>query len=106
MRRVGAVTGNLLKVLLLFGVAASASSAVDPGKAAAPRMEFAPPPPGSYTLQKIQRVSEAVLLDSADHAVKLSAADARQDHSADFLLHVLRRSPGLPFRAYDPGQLA
>jgi protein SCO1/2 len=73
MRRVGAVTGSLLKVLLLFGVAASASSAVDPGKAAAPRMEFSPPPPGSYTLQKIQRVSEAVLLDSADHAVKLSA---------------------------------
>jgi protein SCO1 len=73
MRQVGAVTGNILKVLLLFGVAGSASSAVDPGKAVAPRMEFAPPPPGSYTLQKIQRVSEAVLLDSADHAVKLSS---------------------------------
>jgi protein SCO1/2 len=73
MRQVGAITGDLMKVLLLFGAAAPASSAVDPGKAEAPRMEFAPPPPGSYTLQKIQRVSEAVLLDSADHAVKLSA---------------------------------
>jgi protein SCO1/2 len=73
MRQVGAVAGDLLKVLLLFGVAASASSAVDPGKAEPPRTEFAPPLPGSYTLQRIQRVSEAVLLDSADHAVKLSA---------------------------------
>ena len=37
---------------------------VDPGKAVAPRMEFVPPPPGSYKLQNIQRVSDAVLLDS------------------------------------------
>lgn len=72
MRRVCAVSGNLSKVLLLLAMAASARSAVDPGKAVAPRMEFAPPPPGSYTLQKIQRVSEAVLLDSTDHAVRLS----------------------------------
>jgi protein SCO1/2 len=72
MRRVGAVTGNISKVLLPFVIAASANSAVDPGKAVAPRMEFVPPPAGSYTLQKIQSVSEAVLLDSTDHAVKLS----------------------------------
>jgi protein SCO1/2 len=45
----------------------------DPGKATAPRMEFVPPPPGSYTLQRIQRISDAVLLDSADRAVRLSA---------------------------------
>jgi cytochrome oxidase Cu insertion factor (SCO1/SenC/PrrC family) len=36
-------------------------------------MEFVPPPAGSYKLQKIQRVSDAVLLDSAGHTVNLSA---------------------------------
>jgi protein SCO1/2 len=38
----------------------------------APRMEFSPPPPGSYRLQNIQRVTDAVLLDSTGHAVRLS----------------------------------
>jgi cytochrome oxidase Cu insertion factor (SCO1/SenC/PrrC family) len=54
-------------------VAGSTGAAVDPGKATAPRMEFVPPPPGSYKLQRIQRVSDAVLLDSAGHSVSLSA---------------------------------
>jgi protein SCO1 len=56
--------------VLVLGVAAAA---VDPGKAAAPRMEFEPPPPGSYQLQRIQPVTDAVLLDSAGRIVKLSA---------------------------------
>ncbi len=66
------MTGHVLMPVLLFGVAASASAAVDPGKAVAPRMEFVPPPAGSYTLQRIQSVSEAVLLDSTDRTVRLS----------------------------------
>jgi cytochrome oxidase Cu insertion factor (SCO1/SenC/PrrC family) len=70
MRRSGAVAGAGLTVLLLAGVA---SAAEDPGKAAAPRMEFAPPRPGSYKLQKIQQVADALLLDSTGLAVKLSA---------------------------------
>ena len=70
MCRVGALAGAGLTVLLLGGIA---SAAEDPGKAAAPRMEFVPPPPGSYRLQKIQPVSDAVLLDGAGIAVKLSA---------------------------------
>jgi protein SCO1 len=73
MRRVGAVAGVVLTVLSLAGIAAVASGAVDPGKAAAPRMEFVPPPPGSYKLQRIQRVSDAVLLDSTGRTVRLSA---------------------------------
>jgi cytochrome oxidase Cu insertion factor (SCO1/SenC/PrrC family) len=68
MRLVSAIAGILLDV-----VAGSAGAAVDPGKATAPRMEFVPPPPGSYKLQRIQRVSDAVLLDSAGHSVSLSA---------------------------------
>jgi protein SCO1/2 len=69
MRRSGAVAGAGLTVLLL----AVASAAEDPGKAAAPRMEFVPPRPGSYKLQKIQPVADALLLDSTGLAVKLSA---------------------------------
>jgi protein SCO1/2 len=70
--RVGALAGVALGVLSL-GVAGVAGAAVDPGKATAPRMEFVPPPPGSYKLQKIQRVADAVLLDSAGRSVKLLA---------------------------------
>jgi protein SCO1/2 len=70
--RVGALAGVALGVLSL-GVAGVAGAAVDPGKATAPRMEFVPPPPGSYKLQKIQRVADAVLLDSAGRSIKLSA---------------------------------
>jgi protein SCO1/2 len=57
----------------LAGIAGIASATVDPGVASAPRMEFSPPPPGSYRLQNIQRVTDAVLLDSTGHAVRLSA---------------------------------
>jgi protein SCO1/2 len=73
MRRVGALAAMVAGALSLSGLAAVAGAAVDPGKATAPRMEFVPPPPGSYKLQKIQRVADAILLDSSGHAVKLSA---------------------------------
>jgi protein SCO1/2 len=72
MRRVGAAAGAAW-VLCLAGIAGVASAAVDPGKATAPRVEFAPPPPGSYALQKIQRVADAALLDSTGGTVRLSA---------------------------------
>jgi cytochrome oxidase Cu insertion factor (SCO1/SenC/PrrC family) len=52
--------------------AGAACGTEDPGKAAAPRMEFVPPPAGSYKLQRIQPVSDAVFLDGAGHAVRLS----------------------------------
>jgi protein SCO1 len=73
MRRVGALAGVVAGVLSLYGIAGVAGAAVDPGKATPPRMEFVPPPPGSYKLQKIQRVTDAILLDTSGHAVKLSA---------------------------------
>jgi protein SCO1 len=57
---------------LSLGIAGMASATVDPGVATAPRMEFSPPPPGSYRLQNIQRVADAVLLESTGHAVRLS----------------------------------
>ena len=71
MRRVCALAGIAL-TLLTLRTAGVASAGVDPGKATAPRMDFVPPPPGSYRLQKIQRVSDAELLDSTGHTVRLS----------------------------------
>jgi len=83
MPRPRAVAGTVLRTLALAGfvgvaalgalVGGIAAAAVDPGKATAPRMEFEPPPPGSYRLQKIQPVADAVLLDSRGRVVKLSA---------------------------------
>lgn len=70
MRGFGAASGTL-SLLSLLGIPA-ASAAVDPGKATAPRMEFAAPPPGTYVLQRIQRVSDAALLDSSGRPVRLS----------------------------------
>jgi cytochrome oxidase Cu insertion factor (SCO1/SenC/PrrC family) len=59
--------------LSIAGLTGMAGAATDPGMATAPRMEFSPPPPGSYRLQNIQRVADAVLLDSTGHAVRLSS---------------------------------
>jgi protein SCO1 len=73
MRRVGAVAGAGLTVLLLAGIPGLASATEDPGTAAAPRMEFVPPRPGSYKLQKIQPIADATLLDSTGLTVRLSA---------------------------------
>jgi protein SCO1/2 len=73
MGRAGALAGAVTRVLLLVGIAGVAGAAVDPGQATAPRMEFVPPPPGSYKLQKIQHVTDAVLLDSKGHTIRLSA---------------------------------
>ncbi len=60
---------------LLLGVTAAgiACATEDPGKAAAPRLEFVPPAAGSYRLQRIQRVTDAGLLDSTGRSVHLAA---------------------------------
>ena len=70
MRRIGAALCAASALCLTGGVAGATE---DPGKAAAPRMEFLPPRPGSYRLQKIQPVADARLLDSSGLAVSLSA---------------------------------
>jgi cytochrome oxidase Cu insertion factor (SCO1/SenC/PrrC family) len=65
----------LLYTAFALGLAAAgvARATEDPGKAAAPRMEFVPPAAGSYQLQKIQRVADSVLLDSTGRPVRLAA---------------------------------
>ena len=68
----GAPAGALL-ALSRLGLAGRAGATVDPGLATAPRMDFMAPSPGSYRLQNIQRVADAVLLESTGHAVRLAA---------------------------------
>ncbi|HWS68022.1 MAG TPA: SCO family protein [Steroidobacteraceae bacterium] len=57
----------------ILGVPAAALPAVDPGVAVAPRIEFTPPRPGTYRLQKIQPATDATLLDPSGRPVRLSA---------------------------------
>src|SRR6266403_2113080 len=71
MHRTGVAAGAIATVL--FAAAGVANGTEDPGKATAPRLEFMPPPPGSYHLQKIQPIADAVLLDSTGLTVRLSA---------------------------------
>ncbi len=54
-------------------VAAAAPAGVDPGLVTAPRMDFVPPAPGSYRLERIHLVADAVLLDPGGRAVHLAA---------------------------------
>lgn len=60
-------------VLLAAALAAPAGGSVDPGMATAPRADFVPPPAGSYTLQRIQPVADARLLDAAGQWRSLSS---------------------------------
>ena len=50
---------------MVLSLSWAANGAVDPGVASAPRMEFVPPPPGTYRLQRIQPIADAVLLDAS-----------------------------------------
>jgi protein SCO1/2 len=97
MRRVGSPAAVVFGVLSLAGIGGMAGAAVDPGKATAPRMEFVPPPPGSYKLQKIQRVSDAVLLDSSGHSVRLSALTQRKITLLTFFYTYCADPLGCPF---------
>lgn len=61
---------------LLGGALAAAPlrllAAADPVQPRAPRLEFTPPPAGSYALQRIQRCPDGVLLDASERLVRLS----------------------------------
>jgi protein SCO1 len=69
MRRWGALT----LLALLCASASLAKAGVDPVAAQAPRMEFVPPAPGTYELQRIQRSPDAVLLDPAARKQRLAS---------------------------------
>jgi cytochrome oxidase Cu insertion factor (SCO1/SenC/PrrC family) len=62
-----------LALAALVACAADASlGAVDPGAVAPPRIEFVPPPAGSYVLQRIQPTPDAALLDGSGRAQRLA----------------------------------
>jgi protein SCO1/2 len=91
------VPAGVLFGLTLAGIIGVAGAAVDPGKATAPRMEFVPPPPGSYQLQKIQRVADADLLDSSGHAVRLATLTQRKITLLTFFYTYCADPLGCPF---------
>jgi len=74
MSAVGAAVRRAAASLVcsLFAVGAHAAADLKPDSA--PRMEFAPLKPGTYTLQKIQPVRDATLLNERGQSVKLRAA--------------------------------
>ena len=96
MRRIE-VPAGVFCGLSLAGLIGVAGAAVDPGKATAPRMDFLPPPPGSYQLQKIQRVADAELLDSSGHPVRLAALTQRKITLLTFFYTYCADPLGCPF---------
>jgi cytochrome oxidase Cu insertion factor (SCO1/SenC/PrrC family) len=88
---------RMASLAVIAGFAAAASAGVDPGPATAPRMEFVAPAPGSYKLQNIQRVADAVLLDSAGRTVKLSALTQRKITLLTFFYTYCVDPLGCPF---------
>jgi len=96
MRRIE-VPAGVFCGLSLAGLIGVAGATVDPGKATAPRMEFLPPPPGSYQLQKIQRVADAELLDSSGHPVRLAALTQRKITLLTFFYTYCADPLGCPF---------
>jgi len=60
-------------VALLCALASISRAGVDPGSAKAPRVDFVPPAPGSYQLQRIQLCPDGVLLDAQARTSRLSS---------------------------------
>lgn len=76
---------------------AGASAAVDPGVASAPRLEFTPPAAGSYTLQRIQPVRDAVLLDPSGRPARLAAVTRSKITLLTFFYTYCADPLGCPF---------
>jgi cytochrome oxidase Cu insertion factor (SCO1/SenC/PrrC family) len=95
-RRAGFVT-LLASLALLAGAGRSALGAVDPGVATAPRMEFAPPAPGTYVLQKIQTVADATLFDPESRPTRLAAVTTSKITLLTFFYTYCPDPLGCPF---------
>ena len=77
--------------------ASVAQSAVDPVPGVAPRLEFTPPRPGSYVLQKIQPVADAILLDATGRPSQLSVATSGRITLLTFFYTYCADPLGCPF---------
>jgi cytochrome oxidase Cu insertion factor (SCO1/SenC/PrrC family) len=95
-RRVLSVAACLLGIALA-ALAALAEAAVDAGPASAPRMEFTPVPAGTYRLEEIQSVADAVLLDEGGHPVHLSALTSGKITLLTFFYTYCADPLGCPF---------
>ncbi len=82
---------------LALGAGALARAAVDPGAASPPRLEFTPPPPGSYVLQRIQGVRDAVLLDPSGQPTRLAAVTTSKITLLTFFYTYCADPLGCPF---------
>jgi cytochrome oxidase Cu insertion factor (SCO1/SenC/PrrC family) len=67
-----AAIASTLAASLMLLAPLPACAAADPVKTEAPRMEFVPPQPGTYALQRIQASPQATLLDPSSKPTKLS----------------------------------
>lgn len=75
----------------------AAFAGVDPGAAVAPRMEFTPPRPGSYTLQKIQRIAGASLVEPSGRSVPISSVTTGKITLLTFFYTYCADPLGCPF---------
>jgi cytochrome oxidase Cu insertion factor (SCO1/SenC/PrrC family) len=82
---------------VLAGADRLACAAVDPGVATPPRMEFAPPAPGTYVLQKIQTIAEATLFDPESRPTRLSAVTTSKITLLTFFYTYCPDPLGCPF---------
>jgi cytochrome oxidase Cu insertion factor (SCO1/SenC/PrrC family) len=87
----------VLAAVVCLAAAATVSAAVDPGAGMAPRTEFVPPPAGTYTLQKIQPVRDAVLLDETGRARHLAALTSGKVTLLTFFYTACADALGCPF---------
>jgi protein SCO1 len=81
----------------MLSACAATLAAVDPGAAVAPRMEFTPPRPGTYRLQKIQPVAEATLLAPSGRSARLSALTSGKITLLTFFYTYCADPLGCPF---------
>jgi len=81
----------------LSAVVLTAQSAVDPGAATAPRMEFVAPAAGSYQLQRIQPVRDAILLTASGTPTHLAGVTSRKITLLTFFYTYCADPLGCPF---------
>jgi cytochrome oxidase Cu insertion factor (SCO1/SenC/PrrC family) len=82
---------------VMICTSAAVFSAVDPVAAVAPRLEFTPPRPGTYVLQKIQPIANATLLDAKGRPTQLSAATTGRITLLTFFYTYCADPLGCPF---------
>jgi protein SCO1 len=74
-----------------------AFAAADPLQPLAPRMDFTPPVPGSYVLQRIQRCGDSMLIDASGRQVPLAQLTSGKITLLSFFYTYCTDALGCPF---------